>query len=66
MADLPIEPRATGLLRVGGGDQIYWETSGNPRGKPLLYLTADRAGARVTVATDETSPLIDRTQAALD
>jgi len=34
----PIEPFASGLLAVSGGAEIYWEASGNPRGKPALYL----------------------------
>lgn len=34
----PIEPFASGLLAVGAGTEIYWETSGNPCGRPALYL----------------------------
>lgn len=34
----PIEPFATGHLLVSDGNEIYWETSGNPHGKPALYL----------------------------
>lgn len=34
----PIEPFATGLLDVGDGQRIYWEASGNPRGKPEVAL----------------------------
>lgn len=33
---LAIEPYAHGLLDVGDGNQIYWETSGNPDGKAAL------------------------------
>lgn len=33
-----IDPFETGLLRVFDGSEIYWEMSGNPRGKPALYL----------------------------
>jgi len=33
-----IEPYAEGMLGVGGGNAIYWETCGNPRGKPALVL----------------------------
>lgn len=33
-----IEPYATGLLDVGDGNQIYWETSGNPEGLPVVGL----------------------------
>ena len=34
----PIEPFASGHLRVGDGNEIYWEASGNPDGKPALHL----------------------------
>jgi proline iminopeptidase len=34
----PIEPYASGLLDVGDGNRVYWETCGNPRGKPALVL----------------------------
>ncbi len=34
----PIEPYAHGLLDVGDGNRIYWETSGNPAGKPAVFL----------------------------
>ena len=34
----PIEPYAHGFLEVGNGNNIYWETSGNPQGKPALVL----------------------------
>jgi proline iminopeptidase len=33
-----IEPYQSGLLDVGDGQQLYWETCGNPRGKPALVL----------------------------
>lgn len=33
-----IEPYAHGLLDVGDGNQIYWETSGNPDGKAALWV----------------------------
>ena len=33
-----IEPYDHGLLDVGDGHHIYWETCGNPRGKPALVL----------------------------
>ena len=40
MSDLPppIEPYAQGMLDVGDGAQVYWETSGNPDGKPAVVL----------------------------
>ena len=33
-----LEPFASGLLGVGEGTEIYWEASGNPKGKPAIYL----------------------------
>jgi proline iminopeptidase len=34
----PIEPYEHGLLDVGDGNRMYWETSGNPDGKPALVV----------------------------
>ncbi len=33
-----IEPYEQGLLAVGDGNLVYWETCGNPRGKPAIVL----------------------------
>jgi len=33
-----IEPYESGMLRVGDGQQLYWETCGNPAGKPALVV----------------------------
>ncbi|MEU3335951.1 prolyl aminopeptidase [Streptomyces sp. NPDC002144] len=33
-----IEPYDHGLLDVGDGNRVYWETCGNPRGKPAVVL----------------------------
>lgn len=33
-----IEPYAHGFLDVGDGNRIYWETCGNPQGKPALVI----------------------------
>ncbi|MFD2474700.1 prolyl aminopeptidase [Amycolatopsis silviterrae] len=33
-----IEPYDSGLLDVGDGHRVYWETCGNPDGKPVLVL----------------------------
>jgi proline iminopeptidase len=40
MADLypPIEPYDAGMLDVGDEHHVYWETCGNPAGKPALFL----------------------------
>lgn len=34
----PIEPYESGLLAVSHGHSIYWETCGNPLGKPALVV----------------------------
>ncbi|HSP76638.1 MAG TPA: alpha/beta fold hydrolase, partial [Cryobacterium sp.] len=39
-----IEPYETGLLEVGDGQTIYWEASGNPDGKPAVYLHGGPGG----------------------
>jgi proline iminopeptidase len=33
-----IEPYDHGMLDVGDGNQVYWETCGNPEGKPAVML----------------------------
>ncbi|MDQ1540246.1 MAG: proline iminopeptidase [Actinomycetota bacterium] len=33
-----IEPYESGMLDVGDGHRMYWETSGNPEGTPVLVL----------------------------
>ncbi|MCC5031817.1 prolyl aminopeptidase [Streptomyces sp. WAC 00631] len=40
MPDLhpPVEPYDRGMLDVGDGQLVYWETCGNPRGKPALVV----------------------------
>ena len=40
LADLypPIEPYESGMLDVGDGQLVYWETCGNPDGKAALVL----------------------------
>jgi proline iminopeptidase len=40
-----IEPFDSGLLDVGDGQQIYYEVSGNPDGKPAVYLHGGPGGA---------------------
>src|SRR3954452_3353437 len=34
----PIEPYDHGLLDVGDGNRVYWETCGNPDGKPAVAV----------------------------
>jgi pimeloyl-ACP methyl ester carboxylesterase len=40
----PIEPFRTGRLVVSGGHRIYYEESGNPRGKPVVFLHGGPGG----------------------
>ncbi len=34
----PIQPYERGMLAVGNGNLVYWETCGNPRGKPAVVV----------------------------
>ncbi len=34
----PLAPHASGMLDVGDGHHIYWESHGNPTGKPALVV----------------------------
>ncbi len=40
-----IEPYTTGQLDVGDGQQMYYEVSGNPEGKPVVFLHGGPGGA---------------------
>ena len=39
-----IEPYQTGMLDVGDGHRLYWELSGNPDGKPVVFLHGGPGG----------------------
>ncbi|WP_309611772.1 prolyl aminopeptidase [Sphingomonas sp.] len=39
-----IEPRESGMLNVGDGHSLYWERSGNPAGKPVVFLHGGPGG----------------------
>jgi proline iminopeptidase len=39
-----IEPHESGMLEVGDGHSIYWEASGNPDGKPAVFLHGGPGG----------------------
>lgn len=52
-----IDPYASGLLDVGDSNRIYWETSGNPHGRPALVVhggpgAGGSRGARKTFDPD--------------
>jgi proline iminopeptidase len=38
------QPYETGMLDVGDGHQLYWELSGNPDGKPVVFLHGGPGG----------------------
>ncbi len=40
----PIEPYNSGFLRVSGKHQLYFEESGNPKGKPVVFLHGGPGG----------------------
>ncbi len=40
----PIEPYRTGRLRVDAVHELYYEESGNPKGKPVLFLHGGPGG----------------------
>jgi proline iminopeptidase len=40
----PIEPYAVGQLQVDDGAQIWWEASGNPLGRPVVWLHGGPGG----------------------
>ena len=40
----PLEPYQFGHLDVGDGQQMYWEQSGNPAGKPVVFLHGGPGG----------------------
>jgi proline iminopeptidase len=40
----PVEPYASGVMPVDGGHRLYWETCGNPRGRPALFLHGGPGG----------------------
>jgi proline iminopeptidase len=40
----PIEPYETGRLRVSPIHELYWEQSGNPDGKPVVFLHGGPGG----------------------
>ena len=40
----PREAYASGMLDTGDGHQIYWERSGNPQGKPAVFIHGGPGG----------------------
>ena len=40
----PVDVRRSGMLRVSNVHEIYWEESGNPQGKPVVFLHGGPGG----------------------
>jgi proline iminopeptidase len=40
----PVEPHAQGMLEVSSTHTIYWEESGNPKGKPAVFVHGGPGG----------------------
>jgi proline iminopeptidase len=40
----PLVEHRSGFLDVSGGHRIYWEESGNPQGKPIIFLHGGPGG----------------------
>ena len=47
-----IEPYDEGMLDVGDGQRIYWETSGNPGGTPAVVLHGDDSGIQPAAGSE--------------
>lgn len=51
-----IEPYAHGMLDVDDGHQVYWETCGNPLGKPALVVHGGSWGSPLSLTYAERYP----------
>jgi hypothetical protein len=47
----PIKPFDTGVLRVSPVHEIYYEQSGNPKGKPVVFLHGGSSSTRRNTAS---------------
>ena len=53
----PIEPYDAGYLSVGDGHDVYYEQSGNPTGKPALFVHGGPGVHDVQIAEAVTRPV---------
>jgi proline iminopeptidase len=53
----PIEPYEHGLLDVGDDNLVYWETCGNPDGKPALWVHGGPGGGSTSNARRKFNPV---------
>lgn len=56
MADAPSKPDDCGLLDVGDGNRMYWETRGNPVGEPVLIVHGGPGAGRSRNAHKQFDP----------
>lgn len=56
MADVPPTPGDCGLLDVGDGNRMYWETHGNPAGAPVLIVHGGPGAGRSRRAHKQFDP----------
>jgi len=56
----PIEPFLTGFLDVSNGHKIFFEVSGNPQGKPVVFLHGGPGGGTSPVYRQFFNPAIYR------
>nr|WP_067813769.1 prolyl aminopeptidase [Nocardia inohanensis] len=54
------DPYASGLLDVGDGNRIYWETSGNPQGRAVLVVHGGPGGGGPRKARKTFDPKVFR------
>ena len=52
----PIEPYDHGMLDVGDDNLVYWETCGNPEGKPALWVHGGPGGGSTANARRKFDP----------
>ena len=52
----PVEPYATGLLDVGDGHSVYWETVGDPGGVPAVVPARRSRGRRFGLGAAHVRP----------
>lgn len=60
MGESPLNPDSSGLLDVGDGNQMYWETRGNPAGRPVLIVHGGPGAGRSRSAHKQFDPELFR------
>jgi len=55
-----MNPENSGLLDVGDGNQVYWETRGNPAGRPVLIVHGGPGAGRSRTAHKQFDPNLFR------